>query len=122
MHRGLTEPAESGLNPGPVLLQRKGSALGILDSLENSPAFKGALSQLEGAVLPVVLSEVLGNNSQYNKYYLMLLLSLFISYHKNWNVLVYYYFMMLFILSYDIIFYYYLSFYFTAIVVSVMGG
>ena len=64
LHRGLTEPAESGLNPGPVLLQRKGSALGILDSLENSPAFKGALSQLEGAVLPVVLSEVLGNGSQ----------------------------------------------------------
>ena len=38
--------------------------MGILDSLENSPAFKGALSQLEGAVLPVVLSEVLGNGSQ----------------------------------------------------------
>ena len=38
--------------------------MGILDSLENSPAFKGALSQLEGAVLPIVLSEVLGNGSQ----------------------------------------------------------
>ena len=38
--------------------------MGILDSLENSPAFKGALGQLEGAVLPVVLSEVLGNGSQ----------------------------------------------------------
>ena len=38
--------------------------MGILDSLENSPAFKGALSQLEGAVLPVVLSEVRGNGSQ----------------------------------------------------------
>jgi uncharacterized protein YidB (DUF937 family) len=38
--------------------------MGILDSLENSPAFKSALSQLEGAVLPVVLSEVLGNGSQ----------------------------------------------------------
>ncbi len=38
--------------------------MGILDSLENSPAFKGLLSQLEGAVLPVVLSEVLGNGSQ----------------------------------------------------------
>jgi uncharacterized protein YidB (DUF937 family) len=38
--------------------------MGILDSLENSPAFKGALAQLEGAVLPVVLSEVLGNGSQ----------------------------------------------------------
>src|SRR5260370_22373315 len=44
--------------------QQKGSAMGILDSLENSPAFKGALSQLEGAVLPVVLSEVLGNGGQ----------------------------------------------------------
>src|ERR1700732_4623794 len=38
--------------------------MGILDSLENSPAFKGALGQLEAAVLPVVLSEVLGNGSQ----------------------------------------------------------
>jgi uncharacterized protein YidB (DUF937 family) len=38
--------------------------MGILDSLENSPAFKGMLGQLEGAVLPVVLSEVLGNGNQ----------------------------------------------------------
>jgi uncharacterized protein YidB (DUF937 family) len=38
--------------------------MGILDSLENSPAFKGALGQLEAAVLPVVLSEVLGNGQQ----------------------------------------------------------
>jgi uncharacterized protein YidB (DUF937 family) len=38
--------------------------MGILDSLENSPAFKGALGQLEGAVLPAVLGEVLGNGSQ----------------------------------------------------------
>src|ERR1700744_3171606 len=38
--------------------------MGILDSLENSPAFKGALGQLAGAVLPVVLSEVLGNGNQ----------------------------------------------------------
>ena len=38
--------------------------MGILDLLENSPAFKGALGQLEGAVLPVVLSEVLGNGGQ----------------------------------------------------------
>jgi uncharacterized protein YidB (DUF937 family) len=35
--------------------------MGILDSLQNSPAFKNALGQLEGAVLPVVLSEVLGS-------------------------------------------------------------
>ena len=38
--------------------------MGILDSLENSPAFKGALGQLEAAVLPVVLSEVLGSGKQ----------------------------------------------------------
>jgi len=38
--------------------------MGILDSLENSPAFRGALGQLEAAVVPVVLSEVLGNGSQ----------------------------------------------------------
>jgi len=30
--------------------------MGILDSLENSPAFKGVLGQLEAAVVPVVLS------------------------------------------------------------------
>jgi uncharacterized protein YidB (DUF937 family) len=36
--------------------------MGILDSLQNSPAFKNALGQLEGAVLPVVLSEVLGGS------------------------------------------------------------
>jgi uncharacterized protein YidB (DUF937 family) len=38
--------------------------MGILDSLENSPAFKGALGQLEAAVVPVVLGEVLGNGGQ----------------------------------------------------------
>src|ERR1700731_3355053 len=38
--------------------------MGIFDSLENSPAFKSALGQLGSAVLPVVLSEVLGNGSQ----------------------------------------------------------
>jgi uncharacterized protein YidB (DUF937 family) len=38
--------------------------MGILDSLENSPLFKGALGQLEAAVIPVVLSEVLGHGSQ----------------------------------------------------------
>lgn len=38
--------------------------MGILDELSNSPAFKGALGQLEAAVVPVVLSEVLGNGSQ----------------------------------------------------------
>src|SRR5471030_3074333 len=38
--------------------------MGILDSLEDSPAFKNALSQLEGAVLPAVLGEVMGNGGQ----------------------------------------------------------
>ncbi len=38
--------------------------MGILDSLENSPAFKGALGQLEAAVLPAVLNEVLGSGGQ----------------------------------------------------------
>jgi len=38
--------------------------MGIFDSLENSPAIRGALGQLEAAVLPVVLSEVLGQGGQ----------------------------------------------------------
>ncbi len=38
--------------------------MGIFDSLENSPAFKSALGQLGAAVLPVVLSEVLGDGKQ----------------------------------------------------------
>jgi uncharacterized protein YidB (DUF937 family) len=38
--------------------------MGILDSLENSPAFKGALGQLGAAVLPAVLGEVMGNGGQ----------------------------------------------------------
>jgi uncharacterized protein YidB (DUF937 family) len=38
--------------------------MGILDSLENSAAFKSALGQLESAVLPVVLNEVLGSGGQ----------------------------------------------------------
>ena len=38
--------------------------MGILDSLENSLAFKGALGQLEASVLPTVLGEVLGNGGQ----------------------------------------------------------
>jgi len=62
---GLTKPGRSALDLQSVLrIQRKGLAMGILDSLENSPAFKGALGQLEAAVLPVVLSEVLGSGSQ----------------------------------------------------------
>ena len=38
--------------------------MGIFDSLENSPALKGVLGQLEAAVLPAVLSEVLGSGGQ----------------------------------------------------------
>jgi len=38
--------------------------MGIFDSLENSPAIRGALGQLEAAVLPVVLNEVLGQGGQ----------------------------------------------------------
>jgi len=38
--------------------------MGLLDSLQNSPLLKGALGQLESAVIPIVLSEVLGNGSQ----------------------------------------------------------
>jgi uncharacterized protein YidB (DUF937 family) len=38
--------------------------MGILDSMEDSPAFKNALSQLGGAILPIVLGEVMGNGGQ----------------------------------------------------------
>jgi uncharacterized protein YidB (DUF937 family) len=38
--------------------------MGILDSLENSPAFRSALGQLGAAVLPVVMSEVMGTGGQ----------------------------------------------------------
>jgi uncharacterized protein YidB (DUF937 family) len=38
--------------------------MGILDSLENSGVLKGVLGQLEAAVIPAVLSEVLGNSNQ----------------------------------------------------------
>ena len=34
--------------------------MGFLDSLENSPAFKGMLGQLEAAAIPAILNEVLG--------------------------------------------------------------
>jgi uncharacterized protein YidB (DUF937 family) len=44
--------------------KRKVFIMGILDSLTSSPAFKGALGQLEAAVVPAVLSEVLGNGGQ----------------------------------------------------------
>jgi uncharacterized protein YidB (DUF937 family) len=38
--------------------------MGILDSLENNPAFKSALSQLGAAVLPVVMGQIMGTGSQ----------------------------------------------------------
>jgi uncharacterized protein YidB (DUF937 family) len=38
--------------------------MGILDSLQNSGALGGVLGQLEAAVLPAVLGEVLGNSGQ----------------------------------------------------------
>jgi uncharacterized protein YidB (DUF937 family) len=38
--------------------------MGILDSLENSPALRSALGQLGAAVLPAVLGEVMGTGSQ----------------------------------------------------------
>ena len=38
--------------------------MGILDSLENSPALRSVLSQLGAAVLPAVLGEVMGTGSQ----------------------------------------------------------
>ena len=38
--------------------------MGILDSLENSSAFRSALGQIGAAVLPVVMSEVMGTGSQ----------------------------------------------------------
>jgi uncharacterized protein YidB (DUF937 family) len=61
----LTEAGESGLNLEPALrISKKGLAMGILDSIENSPEFKSALGQLGSAVLPAVLSEVFGNGGQ----------------------------------------------------------
>jgi uncharacterized protein YidB (DUF937 family) len=45
-------------------MNERAVAMGILDSLENSPALKGMLGQLEAAVVPVVLGEVLGNGGQ----------------------------------------------------------
>jgi uncharacterized protein YidB (DUF937 family) len=38
--------------------------MGILDSLENSPGFRSVLGQIGAAVLPVVMSEVMGTGSQ----------------------------------------------------------
>jgi uncharacterized protein YidB (DUF937 family) len=63
-HRALTEACESGLNPERSWrIDQKGMIMGILDSLEDSPAFKAALNQL-GTMLPAVLGEVMGNGGQ----------------------------------------------------------
>jgi len=40
------------------------AAMGLFDTLRNSPALQGALGQLEAAVLPAVLNEVLGQGGQ----------------------------------------------------------
>jgi uncharacterized protein YidB (DUF937 family) len=47
-----------------AIAQTEGMTMGILDSLENSPAFKSALGQLGAAVLPVVMSEVMGTGGK----------------------------------------------------------
>jgi uncharacterized protein YidB (DUF937 family) len=47
-----------------AIAQTEGMIMGILDSLENSPAFKSALGQLGAAVLPVMMSEVMGTGGQ----------------------------------------------------------
>jgi uncharacterized protein YidB (DUF937 family) len=62
----LTDRPQGRLNlpVGGQPAERKDATMGILDSLENSDAFKGMLGQLESAVIPVVLSEVLGNGGQ----------------------------------------------------------
>ena len=43
---------------------REALPMGILDSLENNPAFKSALSQLGAAVLPAVLGQLMGSGGQ----------------------------------------------------------
>src|ERR1700756_5890776 len=47
-----------------TIAQTQGMTMGILDSLENSPALRSALGQIGAAVLPVVMSEVMGTGSQ----------------------------------------------------------
>jgi uncharacterized protein YidB (DUF937 family) len=60
----LTEACENDLNPKLTWrIDQRGMIMGILDSLEDSPAFKAALSQL-GTLLPAVLGEVMGNGGQ----------------------------------------------------------
>ena len=60
----MTEASENDLNPKLTWrIDQKGMIMGILDSLEDSPAFKAALSQL-GTLLPAVLGEVMGNGGQ----------------------------------------------------------
>src|SRR5258707_8245804 len=58
----IRRPPRSTLFPYTTLF--RSLVMGILDSLENSPALRGVLSQLGAAVLPAVLGEVLGTGSQ----------------------------------------------------------
>jgi len=60
----LTGRGQRRLNPHIRNVAREGFVMGILDELGNSPALKGMLGQLGSTVIPVVLSEVLGNGSQ----------------------------------------------------------
>jgi uncharacterized protein YidB (DUF937 family) len=62
----LTADRQSSLNPeiGACRSNERALAMGILDDMENSPAFKSALGQLGATVLPAVLGAVLGNNGQ----------------------------------------------------------
>jgi len=62
----LTGDRQSSLNPetGACRSNERVLAMGILDELEDSPAFKGVLGQIEATVLPAVLGQVLGNGGQ----------------------------------------------------------
>jgi uncharacterized protein YidB (DUF937 family) len=62
--RGRLNPPSGFCHLSDFATERKDATMGILDSLENSGVFKGVLGQLESAVIPVVLSEVLGNGGQ----------------------------------------------------------
>src|ERR1700756_3861629 len=47
-----------------TIAQTQGMTMGILDSLENNPPFRSALGQIGAAVLPVVMSEIMGTGNQ----------------------------------------------------------
>src|ERR1700755_1555045 len=56
--------ANAAKSAAATIAQTQGMTMGILDSLENNPAFRSALGQSAAAVLPVVMSEVMGTGSQ----------------------------------------------------------